>query len=89
MIFPHHPETQGTASTPFSSAICVEFMVKGSLQEPSSPLDLQLTHLRRIPKNERKMRQLFFILFHLRNTMVDILYLLLKRKITGSLKIKY
>lgn len=56
MIFPHHPETHGTASMPFSSAICVEFIVKGSLHEPRSPLDLQVTHLRRMPAIAQRMK---------------------------------
>lgn len=71
MIFPHHPDTHGTASMPFSSAICVEFIVKGSLHEPKSPLDLQLTHLRRMPVIARRMKLSLLpaiarALFHLR-----------------------
>lgn len=62
MIFPHHPETHGTASTPFSNAICVEFIVKGSLHEPSSPLDLQLTHLRRMPVRDATIGTVTFTL---------------------------
>lgn len=49
IILPHHPDTQGIVSTPFSILIAVVFIVKGSLHDPNSPLDLQLTHLRRIP----------------------------------------
>lgn len=52
IILPHQPDAQGTVSTPFSISIAVEFIVKGSLQDPRSPLDLQFTHLRRSPKME-------------------------------------
>lgn len=50
IILPHHPEAQGIVSTPCSFSINVIFVVKGSLHDPNSPLDLQLTHLRNKPE---------------------------------------
>lgn len=54
MTLPHHPEAQGTAVTPcaFSSWVTLENL-KGSLQVPSSPLDLHWKHLRSRPASYR------------------------------------
>ena len=56
IILTHQPDAQGTASKPFSFSICVALYEKGSLHDPNSPLDLQLTHLLKVPDQK--------ILFH-------------------------
>lgn len=55
MILPHQPEAHGSILMPGSFTVSVEFIVKGSLHEPNSPLDLQLTHLFRFPKTSSKI----------------------------------
>lgn len=45
IIFPHHPEGQGTTWIPCCDSSSVTFIGNGSRQDPNSPLERHLIHL--------------------------------------------
>lgn len=48
-IFPHHPEVQGIASTPWIPSKAEALNLNGSLQLPRSPRERHLKHLLNAP----------------------------------------